>query len=200
MPAPVVIALHYQNDVLHPDGRIRVGLADDDTARAALVCAAGQLLSGARARQWPIVHIRIAFRPDYADLARNTPIFRNTEKLGACKDGDWGTEYFSELAPAQGPREFALTHTRISGFYGTQLEQLLQLLKPARLIIAGVATHSCVESTVRDAADRGFAVEVAADACAAADRAVHQASLASMSLIARIATVQEILADEETSP
>lgn len=57
-----------------------------------------------------------------------------------------------------------------------------------------MATHSCVESTVRDAADRGFIVEVASDACAAADRAAHQASLNSMSLIARIATVQEILA------
>lgn len=131
MSAPVVIALHYQNDVLHPDGRIRVGLADD-APRAALIAAAGQLLSGARARQWPIVHIRIAFRPDYADLARNTPIFRDTEKLGACRDGDWGSEYFAALAPAQSPCEFALAHTRISGFYGTQLEPLLQLLAPGR--------------------------------------------------------------------
>lgn len=199
MAAPVVVALHYQNDVLHPQGRIRVGLGENDPARTALVDAAARLLGGAREREWPIVHIRIAFRPGYTDLGRNMPIMRKTEEIGAVRDGHWGAEFLADLAPRPTAREFVLKHTRISGFYGTELESILRSLGAERLIVAGVATHSTVESTVRDAADRGFCVTVASDACAAADRAAHRASLASMSLIASIGTVAEALAGESTA-
>lgn len=191
--APVVIALHYQNDVLHADGRIRVGLSAGDPARARVIDAAARLLSSARTNDWPVIHVRIAFRPDYADLARNLPIFRRTAEIGAVRDGEWGAEFFDALAPLDSPREFVLTHTRISGFFGTPLEALLHLHQARRVVIAGVATHSVVESTVRDAADRGFDVFVAADACAAADPAIHAASLASMQLIAQVEDVERIV-------
>ncbi|QDF96254.1 isochorismatase [Azoarcus sp. DD4] len=193
MTTPVVLALHYQNDQLHPEGRIRVGLAEDDPARARLIAAAGRLLAGARARGWPVIHVRMAFRPDYADLARNTPIFRKTAEIGAVRDGHWGSEFFSELAPLDSPREFAFKHNRISAFYGTELEALLRLLDAKQLVIAGIATHSVVESTVRDAADRGYEVTVAADACAAAGTA-HDNALASMRLIAEVGDVDSAFA------
>ena len=86
-----------------------------------------------------------------------------------------------------------MTHKRVSGFYGTELEALLRLLQARRLVVAGVATHSVVESTVRDAADRGFEVSVLADVCAAADPAVHQAALASMRLIADVVGLDDCL-------
>lgn len=74
-PRSAVLALHYQNDVLHADGRIRVGFATGDDARERVIAAAGALLAGARRAGLPIVHIRIAFRPDYADLVQNCPLF-----------------------------------------------------------------------------------------------------------------------------
>ncbi|MGJ7490885.1 cysteine hydrolase family protein [Variovorax sp. ZT4R33] len=196
---PAVLALHYQNETLHPDGRIRVGLAAGDGVRYAVIAAASTLLTGARARGWPIVHVRIAFRPDYADCPRNTPIFRRTVELGAVRDGEWGAEFLEALAPQPGEREFVVTHTRISAFAGTPVEQLLHLVDAKRLLVAGVATHSVVEGTVRDAADRGFDVFVAADACAAADRAVHDASLASMALVATVTTVHAAFAALEAA-
>ena len=187
-----LVVLHYQNDVLHPDGLIRVGISQGDPARAQLIAAAKRLLSAARAKHWAAVHVRIGFRPDYADMPVNMPIFQRTKELGAVRDGHWGSEFFEELAPVAGPREFALMHNRISGFYGTTLEPLLRHLGCSKLVIAGVATHSVVESTVRDAADRGFEVRVVADACSAADAAVHQASLNSMALIAQIITTDAL--------
>lgn len=187
---PVVLALHYQNDVLHPEGRIRVGLAEDDPARTAVVAAAGLMLREARRRAWPIVHVRIAFREDYADCPRNTPIFRRTVELRAVRDGQWGADFIAGLQPCAGPLEFVVTHTRISAFAGTPLQHLLTMLRATRLLIGGVATHSVVEGTARDAADRGFEVWIAADACAAAGPSVHQAALLSLSLIASVGTVQ----------
>lgn len=189
-----VLALHYQNDVLHPDGKIRVGLDADGQARQRLLDNAAALLAGARAQALPIVHVRIAFRPDYADLLPNCQIFRNVAAIGAVPEGQWGSAFYEGLEPLAGSaREFVVKHTRISAFYGTPLEETLRLLGARRLVVAGVATHSVVEGTVRHAADIGFSVMVAQDACASADPAVHAASLASMRLIAQTGTVDEAL-------
>lgn len=187
-----VLALHYQNDVLHPEGKIRVGLDADSGARQRLLDNAAALLEGARSHALPIVHVRIAFRPDYADLLPNCAIFRNVATIGAVPEGQWGSAFYDGLHPLAGSaREFVVKHTRISAFYGTPLEETLRLLGARRLVVAGVATHSVVEGTVRHAADIGFSVMVAEDACASADPAVHEASLASMRLIAQTGSVQD---------
>ena len=189
-----VLALHFQNDVLHPDGKIRVGLDADSGARQRLLDNAGALLEGARAHALPIVHVRIAFRPDYADLLPNCAIFRNVATIGAVAEGQWGSAFYEGLQPLPGSaREFIVKHTRISAFYGTPLEETLRLLGARRLVVAGVATHSVVEGTVRHAADIGFSVMVAQDACASAEPTVHEASLASMRLIAQTGTVEQAL-------
>ena len=188
-----LLALHYQNEVLHPEGLIRVGLAADDPARSRVIEAAAALLAGARQRRWPIVHVRVAFRADYRDCPTNMPIFRRVIELGAVREGAWGSAFFEPLAPLDSPYEFVVTHTRISAFAGTSLEQTLRMLGVQRLVTSGVATHSVVEGTVRDAADRGFDTWVAADACAAARLEVHEASLASMALIATVSDVSGAL-------
>ncbi|MDB5819709.1 MAG: cysteine hydrolase [Rhizobacter sp.] len=187
----VVLALHYQNDVLHPDGKIRVGIGADSPDRARVIEAATALLAGARERGWPILHVRVAFRPDGADIIQNCAIFKAVHASGATREGTWGAEFYTPLAPdAASPREFVVKHSRIDAFYGSPLDETLRRCNAARLVIAGVATHSVVESTVRHAADIGFDTWVAADACAAALPAVHEASLASMKLIATVSTVQ----------
>lgn len=183
----VLLALHYQNEVLHPDGRIRVGLDSASPVRAAVIGAAEQLLAKARVHAIPIVHVRVAFRPDYADLRTNAPIFRSVVALGAVREGSWGAAFYDTLAPREDDRdEFVVTHKRINGFYESSLETVLRALGATRLLVAGVATHSVVESTVRHAADMGYDVAVVAPACAAASAATHAAALASMSLVATI--------------
>ena len=185
-PCDVLLALHYQNDVIHPEGLIRVGI-DNDQRREAVIDAATRLLDHARTRGWKIVHVRVAFREDYADLPRNMPIMANVEKIGAVREGTWGAEFVPELQPQ--PGEFVVKHTSISAFRGTPLAGLLRLFNAQRVHVAGVATHSVVESTVRDAADRGLEVTVVADACTAAQPDTHEAAIKSMALMARITTV-----------
>lgn len=182
-----VLALHYQNDVLHPDGKIRVGLEAGSAMRENLIQAARGMLGGARRRSLPIVHVRIAFRPDYADLLPNMPIMRATADLGAVAEGTWGAQFHEALAPdPASASEFVVKHTRINAFFGSPLEEILRAVGARRLLIGGVATHSVVEGTVRHAADAGYEVLVAAPACASARPATHQAALESMSLMAQI--------------
>lgn len=188
-----VIALHYQNDVLDSGGQIRVGFDVRQPDRDAVLRAARALLARTRRHGLPLIHIRIAFRPDYGDLLRNAPIFERTAELGALRDGTWGAEFHPGLEPdPTRALDYVLHHRRTSGFIGTPLEQILVAQDVRHLIVAGVATHSTVETTVRHAVDLGYTTTVAADACSCADRRQHDASLEAMRLIATISTVDDI--------
>jgi len=192
----VLVAVHFQNDVLHPDGKIRAGLGRDDDNRAGLIRRARRLMDGARARGIPVVSARIAFRRGFRGVAQNSSMFRGVVKAGALVEGSWGADFHARLRPRRG--EFVVTHSRVNAFYGSDLELVLASLGAQRLVVAGVATHSAVEHTARHAADMGYEVIVAADACAAADPELHAASLRTLALhVERVASVDEILADLE---
>lgn len=178
-----VLAVHYQNDVVHPDGKIAAG--------PGAVEAAARLLDGARDRGWDVISVRVVL-PDDGGV-QNSPMFRRAAASGAVRDGTWGADFHDRLGPRAG--EHVVTHSRINAFYGSNLQALLDGLGPGRLVVAGVATHSAVEHTARHAADVGYEVVVAADACAAGDAELHEASLRALALhVERVATVDEILA------
>lgn len=181
-----VVAVHYQNDVVHPDGRIGAGARD-----VGLVGAAARLLDGARTRGWPVVSVRIVLPPDGG--IRNSPQFRAAAEGGAVRDGTWGAAFHDALGPRDG--EPVVTHSRINAFHDSDLERILRELGVRRLVVAGVATHSSVEHTARHASDLGYEVVVAADACAAGDPALHDAGLLVLvPHVERVTSVDEILA------
>jgi biuret amidohydrolase len=192
--APILLlALHYQNEVVHPRGKIRIGLAAASPARDALVAAARRLLDGARAHDVPVISVRIAFRADHAEVAQNAEIWRRIAAGKSMVEGSWGAEFHDGLGPL--PGEFVVTHQRNNAFYGSPLADIVALFRPRRLAIAGVSTTYVVESTVRHASDMGYEVVVAEDACASASPDMHAASLAAMALIAEIRTVDQVLAE-----
>jgi biuret amidohydrolase len=188
-----LIAVHYQNEVLHADGKVRVGLGDDmNGERARVLAAAKRLIEGMRAAGAPVVSVRAAYRPDYNDVIQNGAIFRNLVALGAFKEGSWGASFHQGLEPLAD--EFVVTHHRVNPFYASPLDDILRNLGIRQVVVAGISTHSAVEHTVRHAADIGYDVVVAADACSSAPRATHEASLHNMSLIATISDTAAILA------
>jgi nicotinamidase-related amidase len=162
--------MHYQNENCHPDDKIKVGIAQDADWRWQRLNNAKQLVTGARDVQIPIVQVRLAVPPDY-----------------------WGVEFVEGLEPKQG--EPIITHIRNSGFHGSTLLDILNGLSARHLICCGVSTAYAVEGMVRQAADIGFEVTVAADACSTATQAQHANALAAMNLIADVKTVDRILED-----
>jgi len=188
----VLVAVHFQNDVLHPNGKIRVGLGRDDKSRTTFIQRARRLMEGARAHGVPVVSARIAFRPGHHGVTQNSSMFRGVVKTGALIEGSWGADFHAQLKPRRG--EFVVGHSRINAFFGSDLELVLASLGAQRLVVAGVATHSAVEHTARHAADMGYEVVVASDACAAADPELHAASLRTLELhVERVASVDEIV-------
>lgn len=199
MARTVLLALHYQNEVLHPEGRIKVGMADKSDDRERVKERAAALLAFARGAGIPVISVRIAFKPGHADVIQNCAIFRNVVKNGAMVDGSWGAEFHEGLGPL--PGEIVVTHTRVNAFYGSDLENLLRRLDADHLIVAGIATNSVVSTTVAHAADVGYEVTVAEDACSSGNPDLHRACMENMRLIASVKTVEEIVRNQyPTSP
>lgn len=106
--------------------------------------------------------------------------------------GSVDAQFREEVAP-QGD-EIVLTKTCGGAFNGTNIEYVLRNLGIANLIVAGVITSGCVEVAVRDAADRGFSVTLAEDACASWSEEMEQAAIRAMSEIyAKTLSTDEII-------
>ena len=155
-----LIALHFQNDICHPEGRIPFSLNRRSDEAAAFLKASVAALDRARAEGWTVIHVHIAFAEDYSDLPRNCRLFPAVEELGAVKRGSWGAAPLPAFEPQDG--EIVLSHACNSAFRGTKLEGLLRDSGIDRLHVMGLATQFSVEHTVRDAADIGFRVVVLA--------------------------------------
>ena len=89
--ADALIALHFQNDICHPEGRIPFSLNRSSADAEAFLDGKPR---GARRRRaphgWTIIHVHIAFAEDYSDLPRNCRLFSRSKSSARCKRGSWG--------------------------------------------------------------------------------------------------------------
>lgn len=185
-----LISLHYQNEVLHARGAIRVGVSETSATRGAIIENAAELLRTGRSANIPVISVRTAFREDHADVITNCKIFRDVVSARAMVEGSWGAEFVDGLGPA--PGEFVVKHTRTNAFFGSPLEEVLRTIGARKLIVAGVSTNSVVEATVRHASDAGYEVVVVSDACSAGNPELHAASLCNMAYVAEIETLETL--------
>ena len=135
-------------------------------------------IGAARARDVPVIYAphrryrrKDGARPRYAtpnqDLARLTRFF---------DDGGFGRRFHRDLEPA--PGEFVASEHRVSsGFGGTDLDDHLRRIEVDHLVVCGLLTNTCIESTVRQGVDLGYHVAVLTDAVAAWTRADHSAAI-----------------------
>jgi nicotinamidase-related amidase len=183
--ARALIALHYQNDICHPDGKVPFAIDRTASATSRFLEASKSALERARELGFVIAHIHIAFSPDYADLPRHGRLFRKVAEFGAVKLGSWGAEPYGGFEPL--PGETYLIHKGNSAFFGTELDAILKASAVTDLTVCGLATQFSVEHTVRDAADRGFQVTVLTDCCASANAQAAEAAFEIMAMLADLA-------------
>ena len=184
--ADALLALHYQNDIVHADGKVPFSLDRAGSEAAAFLAASARALAAARRRRLVVAHVHIGFAEDYSDMPRHARLFRKAAELGALKRGSWGAAPFEGFEPE--PGEVVVSHSCNSAFRNTGLEAQLRQGAVERLYVMGLATQFSVEHAVRDAADMGFAVTLLSDCCASGDREAHRASLRTMAMLANIET------------
>jgi nicotinamidase-related amidase len=114
--------------------------------------------------------------------------------------GSWWSSFIMEGSPAAclDPRlpldlvEEVFPKHRYSAFPGTGLAAFLERRSASALVLCGFQTHICVESTARDAFDRGYDVVVVRDACGSVAPELHEAALVCMGhALASVVTLEE---------
>ena len=103
-------------------------------------------------------------------------------------------EILDELKPL--PGEHVLRKTTIGAFASTNIDSLLRALGCEQLYLTGVSTNMCVETTAREAADRGYGVTLVEDACGTTHEDLHQVTMRNFQrLFGRVRSCDEALAD-----
>lgn len=136
------------------------------------------LLADARAAGLPIVSTRHRWRRGFVDAPRAI-IDRFPSRTKPLEEGSWDAAICDDLAPE--PGDVIVDKNRYDAFLYTDLEQILCALGVRGLLVTGVVTSVCVESTVRSAHMRDYLVTVAPD-CTAAPAGFHGPALAAMAL------------------
>lgn len=164
-----LIIIDMQRDFVEPGG-FGASLGNDVSRLGAIVPTVARLLAGFRRAGLPVIHTRECHRPDLSDLPdakrdRGTPNLRIGEPgpMGRLLvAGEAGAEIVPELAPM--PGETVLDKPGKGAFCRTNFEALLQERGLRHLIFAGVTTEVCVQTTMREANDRGYDCLLATDA------------------------------------
>jgi ureidoacrylate peracid hydrolase len=94
-----------------------------------------------------------------------------------------------------GPDEMVIPKTSSSVFISTNIDYVLRNLGVASLVVAGVLTDQCIDSTLRDACDLGYLVSVVTDACATLTRERHESSLRNNAGYARQISTEALVAE-----
>ncbi|MCW2943914.1 MAG: putative isochorismatase hydrolase [Actinoallomurus sp.] len=191
-----VIAVHMQKDIVTADGAFG-GFFAEQAAERDVVGVTGRLLDAARAAGSTVVYTRVAWQPGYTDLVVNSPLLGIVVQSQCLVEGSDTAEIVPELTPADG--DLVVTHQRVGGFSASQLDTLLRSRGIDTVLFAGVATNASVEGSARQASDLGYRTVVVADACSAADQATHEASIASLGLLAEIVTSADVIAALSTT-
>jgi ureidoacrylate peracid hydrolase len=169
-----LIIVDMQNGFCHEDGFMnKIGL-DWTTSRDA-VEPVDRLAKAARAAGMPVFYTRYSLNADYSDAGLLPEIYPQIVEVGGMIRDTWDGAIVDELAPQPGDR--VIDKTRYSAFYDTTLEEQLRELGIDTVIVCGVTTNVCVESTVRDAFFRDFRIVVPSDATAAVSPDLHEGSL-----------------------
>ena len=178
-----LVIIDMQRDFLEPGG-FGEALGNDVSRLQAAVEPCRQVLAAARQAGMLVIHTREGHRPDLSDAPRHK-IQRGdpSTRIGArgpmgriLVRGEPGHDIIPELYPLA--EEPVIDKPGKGAFYQTDLELMLRHGDVDTLFVCGVTTEVCVNTTVREANDRGFRCIVLSDCCGSYFPEFHAAGLA----------------------
>lgn len=177
-----LLVIDMQRDFLEPGG-FGAALGNDVSRLKAIVPALRRVMDACRTAGIAVIHTREGHRPDLSDC----PPAKRTRGNAALRIGDEGPmgrilvigerghAIIPELAPA--PGELVIDKPGKGSFHATHLDNHLRALGVSHLLIAGVTTEVCVQTTMREANDRGYECLLLEDCTESYFQAFKQATL-----------------------
>lgn len=166
-----LLILHWQNELVKPGGLV-------STPLPGVIAASGTIqrlrdaLQATRERGMLVVYVNASHRKGYPEVPRiPAPLAAGLVQSNAFIRGTWGAQVIDELAPLEDEIEIANYST--SAFIYTELDLVLRNRGVSTVVLAGLATNWVVESTARDAFNRGYAVWTLADCCHGSSTEAH---------------------------
>ncbi|MFT4214914.1 MAG: isochorismatase family cysteine hydrolase [Microbacterium sp.] len=161
-----------------------------------VVAECAELLAAARAAGMPVIYTRQTSRADGADA---TPSMRRLLSDASVDDEspigaevDWGSQILDAVAPQ--PGDIVIEKHRWDAFFNTDLDPILRNLDVTRLIVAGLQTNVCVETTSRTGMMKNFDVAVPEDAVSTDGESLHHNGLDSLRVLyVEVAPWRELL-------
>ena len=178
-----LVIIDMQRDFMEPGG-FGETLGNDVSRLATAVKPIGAVLAAAREAGMLVIHTREGHLPDLSDappakVERGAPSLRigDPGPMGRILiRGEAGHDIISELYPLDS--EIVIDKPGKGAFYATELSDVLAKYGIENLLVCGVTTEVCVNTTVREANDRGYRCVVLADCCASYFPDFHAAGLA----------------------
>ena len=166
-----LVMIDFQRDFVYPGG-FGESLGNDTSPLLAALKPAERVLRACREAGMFVVHTREGHRPDLSDLPR-AKYERGKPSIHIGDEGpmgrllvrgSYGHDIVEELYPIEG--EPVVDKPGKGSFYATDLDTILRMKGIDRLIVCGVTTEVCVNTTVREANDRGYDALVLRDCVA----------------------------------
>ncbi len=178
-----LILIDMQRDFLEPGG-FGAALGNDVSQLARTIAPCAAMLASARQAGLLVIHTREGHRPDLSDAPRAKVERGSPEhRIGAAGPmgrilirGEPGHDIVAALAPS--PGEPVIDKPGKGAFYQTDLDLVLKNRGIDTLLVGGVTTEVCVNTTVREANDRGYRCIVLSDCCGSYFPHFHEAGLA----------------------
>ncbi|GIW09345.1 MAG: cysteine hydrolase [Chloroflexi bacterium] len=176
-----LLVIDMQNDFCDPQGAsAREGGRDTAPARA-IIPTIRRLADGLRTAGGLVVWVKFTTLPDGASHSGPWIDARSRATYGALTlglEGSWGQELAPGLEPQPGDVE--VKKYRYSAFTATHLDLILRGHGIKTIVVSGVSTNACVESTIRAGFELDYYVVVPEDACASWSQELHEATLANV--------------------
>lgn len=158
--ALALVIIDMQRDFLEPGG-FGAALGNDVSKLQAIVPPLQSLLATFRTLGLPVIHTQECHQPDLSDCPPAKLRRGNSLKIGDTGPmgrilikGEPGNNIITELAPIAG--ETVIAKPGKGAFYNTPLQQMLIAQGITHLLFTGVTTEVCVQTTMREANDRGY--------------------------------------------
>jgi nicotinamidase-related amidase len=166
-----LILVGYQNDYFAPDGILRGVVEDPATVDNVLNNTLGFIRAVADT-DLTVISTPIVLAPDYRAMASPVGILNTMKEVGAFKEGSSGAENIPELDEFGDRILFVTGKVGFNAFSNTSLGEVLTERGIENVLVAGMVTSLCIDSTGRAAYERGYNVTILSD-CSSARTAVE---------------------------